>query len=97
LGDSLAQGIASNPLRWINRIVFELCSIKKRPGHYTIETQSETPPGSGLGGSSVMGVSLYKALAKTLKIPLKNNLWGCQRHLRDLEAIEIAHPAGEQD
>ncbi len=102
LGESLNQTPAQNPLRWVNRVVFEVLKSQKenKKLFWEIKTSSDAPPGSGLGGSSVLGVALVQALFKATRKPLpkteiqKLNL---QQWVRDLEAQEIEHPAGEQD
>jgi D-glycero-alpha-D-manno-heptose-7-phosphate kinase len=101
LGSSLKQTPQTLPLRWICRIVFaELSALKKVPtGTLKIICSSETPPGSGLGGSSVLGVSIVNALRKAFKnSPLKKQtVWEKLLWIRDLESQEIETPAGEQD
>ena len=97
---SLEVRTALNPLRWVNRVVFDALSRNENTfGEWHIETRSETPPGSGLGGSSVLGISLAMGLEKTLspRKQLLSKKWDIQQHTRDLEAVEIEHPAGDQD
>lgn len=99
LADSLTKTTSQNPLRWVNRMVHHSLENKKLRGHIRIETSSDAPPGSGLGGSSVLGVALLrgmeKAFGKSSRTPA--HLWQMQQTVRDLEAIEIEHPAGDQD
>jgi D-glycero-alpha-D-manno-heptose-7-phosphate kinase len=85
-------------LRWLERLIFDACAERKPKGRYQlhITTASDCPPGSGLGGSSVLGVSLARALEKALKLKALPAL-ELQTRIRDLEAIEIGYPAGEQD
>ncbi len=97
LRESLQKSTRENPLRWVNRVVVDALALSKNYGHWTVRTKSEAPPGSGLGGSSVLGVALYQALLKADSQKIPKNLWEVQTHLRDLECTEIAHPAGEQD
>jgi len=102
LNYSLNQSSLQNPLRWINRLVaYELGKNSHSFGNWEIECQSVAPPGSGLGGSSVLGVAIARGLRKVLGTYKKQNplqaAWNIQQSVRDLECIEIEHPAGEQD
>jgi D-glycero-alpha-D-manno-heptose-7-phosphate kinase len=101
LKESLNKSPQKEPTRWLNRLVHFALSeqVAKLPqGKLSIECSSETPPGSGLGGSSVMGVALSRALEKTfLSTAKQSDPWVMQERVRNLEAVEIAHPAGEQD
>ncbi len=100
LGKSLELSAKQNPLRWVNRLVHYFLTTGKATGSWKIETSSETPPGSGLGGSSVLGVAVAKALAKQIHQPRhfeEKFLWSLQQTVRDLEAAEIEFPAGDQD
>lgn len=89
------------PLRWPLRILssaIEQHHIKSL--HWDLRTQSDVPPGSGLGGSSVLGIAIQRALTKALSGKSSTNekeLWKLQELTRNLEAAEIEHPAGEQD
>jgi D-glycero-alpha-D-manno-heptose-7-phosphate kinase len=97
LTSNLELSPKDNPLRWLERLVSDATGrYQGRPLQMHITTASDCPPGSGLGGSSVLGVSLSRALEKSLRLkplpPLE-----LQTRIRDLEAIEIGYPAGEQD
>ncbi|NCN26280.1 hypothetical protein GW915_01790 [bacterium] len=99
--ESLKKDTAKVPTRWINRLCVEFIesSFKKLPtGTLKIECKSKAPPGSGLGGSSVLGVALWSGFEKLfLKKAERTQPWDVQRKVRDLEAVEIEHPAGDQD
>nr|MBP7843683.1 hypothetical protein [Pseudomonadota bacterium] len=101
LGETLNKSPQKIPSRWLNRLTHFCVSEKiEKPinGKLEVECSSQTPPGSGLGGSSVLGVALSKALEKLLLSPSRqSDPWALQEEIRNLEAIEIAHPAGEQD
>lgn len=96
---SLEKSTSENPLRWINRLTLHFlknAGVNKNL-KVTIKTWSETPPGSGLGGSSVMGIAVAKAFQKTFPKKISKDPWFIQQTVRDLEAVEIEHPAGDQD
>jgi len=98
LNASLSLNTKENPLRWINRLAYYFLYRAKFSGHVIIETRSDAPPGSGLGGSSVLGIAIAQAFEKALSPASKRlKAWDLQRTVRDLEAIEIEHPAGDQD
>ncbi len=100
LRDSLSESTDQNPLRWVARVSYYfLLNSGWDQGHFELETSSEVPPGSGLGGSSTLGVALGVAWAKAVGKEdfIKKNPWLLQKILRDLESVEIAHPAGDQD
>lgn len=99
LKNSLNKNTKENPLRWLNRIVQYYLEEAGMTKGFTlkIKTQSEALPGSGLGGSSVLGIALSKAILKAFHPKKKIDLWKLQTVTRDLEAIEIEHPAGDQD
>jgi D-glycero-alpha-D-manno-heptose-7-phosphate kinase len=61
----------------------------------TLTTWSEAPPGSGLGGSSALGVAICAALSHLLKRPLPRRDW--IPLARDIDAMAIGVPTGEQD
>ncbi len=87
-----------NQLSWPCRIAdyfFEKYKIKKQ--EVNIELASDIPPGSGLGGSSVLGVAIYSALEKHFFPKTRSNKWATQSILRNLESQELGFPAGEQD
>lgn len=98
LRSSVQSHISQNSLRWVERLVLYYLDKVTFRGHFRIETKSQTPPGSGLGGSSVLGVAIAQALEKVL-LPTakKSKPWDLQQLVRNLEAIEIEHPAGDQD
>jgi len=66
------------------------------PSGLTIRTRSDCPPGSGLGGSSALGVAAAGAMAEWSGTPLPppERLVAL---LRDLEASHLGKPAGIQD
>ncbi len=96
LGASLKLTARENPLRWVCRLAH--AKLPPLKANWNIQTRSDAPPGSGLGGSSVLGIALAKALEKATLAPSKRSKpWTLQEEVRNLEAIEIEHPAGEQD
>ena len=104
LSDSLKQDTKANPLRWVNRMTHHWLATHQAQatGIWKIKTSSDAPPGSGLGGSSVLGISMQLAFLETLDATKAKSLtasdrWTLQQRTRDLEAIEIEHPAGDQD
>lgn len=100
LEKSLSENVKDNPLRWLCRVShYFLQNSGWDRGSFTLETESEVPPGSGLGGSSTLGIAMGAAWAKALdkRDLFKKDPWLLQSLMRDLESIEIEHPAGEQD
>lgn len=100
LSSSVAKPVKDNPLRWVERVVEHFLRQRKiSSGNWVVTTWSEVPPGSGLGGSSTLGVAIGAALAKSsgYEKEILQNPWSFQQTLRDLEGIEIEHPAGDQD
>ncbi len=99
LCDSLRHNTLDNPLRWINRLVhFKASQMAKLGGELELQSRSDAPPGSGLGGSSVLGIAIARGLEKLWLPKSKQSApWTLQQQVRDLEAIEIEHPAGDQD
>lgn len=102
LKNSLKLSPSANPLRWVNRVVYESLHRKGigTKSHLLVTTYSDAPPGSGLGGSSVLGIALAQALLKVQKLKTpktESEKLNLQQWVRDLEAQEIDHPAGEQD
>jgi D-glycero-alpha-D-manno-heptose-7-phosphate kinase len=98
LAASLTKPTSLNPLRWVNRLTWHfLKSAGIKSGKIYVKTWSEAPPGSGLGGSSVLGVAVAKAFQKAYPTKLSKEPWAMQQTVRDLEAVEIEHPAGDQD
>lgn len=61
----------------------------------TLTTWSEAPPGSGLGGSSALGVAVCAALSRWLKRRMPRAGW--IPLARDIDAMTIGVPTGEQD
>lgn len=97
---SLRQDTQENPLRWILRVcVWCLEEWNLNQGSWEVICRSEVPSGSGLGGSSTLGVSILGAWAKAAQKEelLRADPWKFQGILRDLESVEIEKPAGEQD
>jgi len=100
LQDSLLFSSSENPLRWINRVICDVYRNQKASDKISVVCSSQAPPGSGLGGSSVLGVALIQALLKSCgehKAKGPEYLWKLQERVRNLEAIEIERPAGDQD
>ncbi|MEO5667161.1 MAG: hypothetical protein ABIR96_03805 [Bdellovibrionota bacterium] len=100
LQKSVAKSVKDNPLRWVERVCeyfFKEWGLKT--GFWTVTSWSEVPPGSGLGGSSTLGVAIGAAIAKASghSEQIRRDPWRYQQTLRNLEGIEIEHPAGEQD
>jgi D-glycero-alpha-D-manno-heptose-7-phosphate kinase len=60
-----------------------------------IELESGSPPGAGLGGSSAMGVTCFKAFSQYKKIPLDRV--EAITKVNGIEAVIIDCPAGYQD
>ena len=97
LRKSLKKTTKANPLRWLCRVAEFFLSRSQHQGTLILKTSSEVPPGSGLGGSSTLGIAMGQSLAEALNDPLAKNPWVLQQSIRDLDAIEIEHPAGDQD
>jgi D-glycero-alpha-D-manno-heptose-7-phosphate kinase len=98
LATSLTKPTSLNPLRWVNRLALHfLKSAGVKGAKISIKTWSEAPPGSGLGGSSVLGVAVAKTFQKAFPKKITKDAWAIQQTVRDLEAVEIEHPAGDQD
>ncbi len=96
LNKDLSKSTQQNPLRWVQRVVVRAMEIAKvDSGAWSIVTESDAPPGSGLGGSSVLGVTLAKAVFDFAGY--KMDPWDLHRMVYSLEAAEIEKPAGEQD
>lgn len=98
LAASLTKPTSLNPLRWVNRLALHFLQASALKGaKISIKTWSEAPPGSGLGGSSVLGVAVAKTFQKAFPKKVSKDPWVIQQTVRDLEAVEIEHPAGDQD
>lgn len=100
LKKSLLTDTRTNPLRWLCRLSHNFLSsmAEKSQGEWELKCSSQVPPGSGLGGSSVLGVSVAKAFTHFLAPESEgSSLWLTQERVRNLEAAEIEFPAGEQD
>ena len=61
----------------------------------SIELESGSPPGAGLGGSSAMGVTCFKAFSQYKKLPLDRV--EAITKVNGMEAVIIDCPAGYQD
>jgi D-glycero-alpha-D-manno-heptose-7-phosphate kinase len=97
LHHSLTLPTSEHPTRWLARVAFDsLVRAKIKTGRYQLECSSQAPPGSGLGGSSTLGVCVAHTIQSALKSPALRQ-WDLQQRVRDLEAAEIEHPAGDQD
>jgi galactokinase/mevalonate kinase-like predicted kinase len=93
----LTRSTKENSLRWIHRMCFY--SFQKAGvtnGAWNLSIQSDAPPGSGLGGSSVLGAAIAKAIFDICKTP-NVDAWAIHNFIVNLEAAEIEKPAGEQD
>ncbi len=100
LNKDVLKSVKENPLRWIHRVLarsFELANVEQ--GAWEVRTKSDAPPGSGLGGSSVLGVTLAKAVFDFAGVEgtVKKDPWFLHQLVMNLEAAEIEKPAGEQD
>ncbi len=89
-----AINLKNNYFGNLNFIVMLLDLFSIRSG-VRIELESGSPPGAGLGGSSAMGVTLFKALTKFQKKEL--NKKEAISKVNSLEAVVIDCPAGYQD
>jgi D-glycero-alpha-D-manno-heptose-7-phosphate kinase len=97
LAIDLKKTTKQNPLRWVHRLCFyTFKKLDLLTGTWTISLKSDAPPGSGLGGSSVLGATLIKAI-HDLSGNLETDPWKVHALNFNLEAAEIEKPAGEQD
>lgn len=63
---------------------------------FSLQSQSGVPTGSGLGGSSAMGIALSSVLRRGLKLPaLSGN--AMIRHCQSVECAMLCSPTGVQD
>jgi D-glycero-alpha-D-manno-heptose-7-phosphate kinase len=97
LAIALRKSQQANNLRWLCRVAEFFIRRSGKSGAFTLKTSSQVPPGSGLGGSSTLGIAMGQAFAELLGDPLAKDPWKLQQTIRDLEAVEIEHPAGDQD
>jgi len=87
-------------LSWLIRICLHFLKKHPQKGQLLIESQTDIPPGSGLGGSSVIGANLYLALLSYFKCypRITTQLkWKLLHELKNLETQELEKPAGTQD
>lgn len=76
--------------------VVQIVNIFKPNHGLRIELESGSPPGAGLGGSSAMGVTLYKALSQFFNLPFDEMT--SFKKVNSIEAkILDSGPAGYQD
>jgi len=93
---ALMKSSKEEPLRWLLRVFFHFWHKAGCPQKsFSLTSWSEIPPGSGLGGSSVMAVSVAKACLAVFD--LRYTRWKLHSTLCNLETVEIEHPGGEQD
>jgi D-glycero-alpha-D-manno-heptose-7-phosphate kinase len=99
LNKDLEKETKVNPLRWIHRVIarcMEIAGVKD--GAWAVKIKSDAPPGSGLGGSSVLGVTLAHAIFDFAGVDKsKLDPWFLHQMVMNLESAEIEKPAGEQD
>ncbi len=84
-------GDAPGPLALLER----LCAAFGVTGGWRIQTWSDVPPGSGLGGSSAMSVAVALALARVAGREVEPG--ALVALCRDLEAANLGIPTGVQD
>lgn len=75
-----------------NRVVSD---FTKKPLSFTLTTYVDAPPGSGLGTSSTLVVSILGAFAEWLKLPLGE--YDLARLAYDIERIDLGMLGGKQD
>ena len=76
-------------------LVERLCGACGVIGGWRVETRSDVPPGSGLGGSSAMSVALLLALNAAVGREMADA--AVVAFCRDLEAANLRIPTGVQD
>ena len=97
LHKDLSKNTKQNPLRWVHRLCYyTFQKIGLKNGLWSLSLKSDAPPGSGLGGSSVLGATLIKAI-HDLSGYTEVDAWKIHEFNFNLEAAEIEKPAGEQD
>lgn len=102
LAGDIKRTTKQNPLRWVHRLCYySFQKLGLSTGTWTLSLKSDAPPGSGLGGSSVLGATLIKAIHDMSGNSENENLvtdpWKIHAFNFNLEAAEIEKPAGEQD
>ncbi|MEZ4814842.1 MAG: hypothetical protein R3A80_06495 [Bdellovibrionota bacterium] len=96
LNNDIAKSVKQNSLRWVHRVAARSLEVAKvDSGAWSLSIKSDIPPGSGLGGSSVLGVTIAKAIFDFANY--KVDMWDLHQMVHSLEAAEIEKPAGEQD
>jgi D-glycero-alpha-D-manno-heptose-7-phosphate kinase len=80
-------------------LLLEICNLFNLNSGIKVTTQSGSPPGAGLGGSSTMGVVFYQACYKYIHGNLKGfDPQQCQREVMNIEALILrSGPCGHQD